>query len=137
MKEIECFGKDGIRRIFKYKFDYDHQEKSWHFRVYTVDDSSVDFFESTVKLIDDNTVQQISIEVNDQQHYGAKGIPESLLPEISNVLDKKLISSPSQHPDTSIRRNESATKMWWRLCKKKIAEYDIERDIFNILRDNL
>lgn len=75
----------------------------------------------------------MSIEKNDRELYGAKGIPDSALPKLKSLSGFDVVSSSKINPhDLSERRTCSATKYWERLVSKGLAEYDFENDRYRL-----
>jgi len=125
MKKIECVGKDGMIRTFKYKVE-EHpfrENREWIFRIYPISGYAADFFEFCVTEIDNNTVKVTMMHHNNQPEYIAKGIPERMIEEAHNVLKRRIISSTNSE-NHKILPNEyitiSAVKVWKRLISNDL-----------------
>lgn len=127
MAIIECTDRNGITRKFSYEYDYYKLEDQWHFRVHTIPPlKSLEFFELVVKPISPDTVQVVVIRHNYIPEYMAKGIPDALLPEVREVLCKRIVSSPGKKQGNRFRTVD-AEKYWKRFYSKGLATYDDER----------
>ncbi|OGI05902.1 MAG: hypothetical protein A2Y40_03165 [Candidatus Margulisbacteria bacterium GWF2_35_9] len=137
---IQCTGKDNQVRDFTiFEQDENHNKNEYHYLLQknVIFDMSVDSFQLTLKEIDKVNLQLISINKNDEELYGAKGIPESVLPFISNLKQKNIKSSRTRIGIKGEFRTEDADKMWKRLFEKKIASYDSDNDYYYVFPINL
>ena len=133
MGRFEAMGNDGVH-TFSYEFDFDEAAKEWHFRVLTVPPpENRDFFEFTLKILDDTSVRQTSIEHHGSAYYAAKGIPAAVLPIAAANIEKTIVSSPTFGESSNVFRTPDATKIWNRLVEKELAIYDDKTGIFKLL----
>jgi hypothetical protein len=132
MQKLECTGRDLITRTFGYKSRKDQFEEIWHFEVHTDPPQvSGEFFELSVTDIGSGKFQITMISHHEIPAYKAMGIPDALLPVVSQQLVKKLCSSPSEVKPGNYR-TDAATKMWERLRLNGMATYDSITDIYTL-----
>lgn len=132
LTSFTCVDRYGVSREFFYRYDNDKVSREWNFFVFVeLTQNSGDFFQLSVKEIDDETVRVIMMNHFGKEVYRAKGIPDALLPIIRDETEKNVVSSPTG-PHSGIYRTPSATKVWKRLCKKGMAIYDNEHDIYRL-----
>ena len=131
MPPLLCTGRDEVERTFDYSVEKDQFEEPWHFRVQTVPPQpDGEAFDLSVTTLDDATVRQGMLAHHDNPAYVAMGIPDALIPVVSAVLAKKVVSSPTTADDTGVYRTEAATKVWDRLVGKGVANYDPDADVY-------
>lgn len=129
---ISCIGKDGLSNQFYYNYSVSRGFPIEHrMTIYASPDySDLEFFELTAKEIDENKLKIITIMKNSEALYGAKGIPDSAIPEMIKLSEKHVVSS-SNNADMGGNefRSDDATKMWKRLvaCEKAKYESSIDR----------
>src|SRR4051812_17394776 len=112
MPTLTCFGADGQSRTFNYTHSFNQLDKKWEFLVHTIPPpASGEFFQLSLTAVDPQTVRITEIDAHDKSLYGAKGIPDALLPAAAAVLKKTIVSSPTTG-GAGVSRNSDATKMW-------------------------
>lgn len=132
MNKINCTGKDGIPRIFNYRYSHNINSQEWNFNVETdPPPESLEFFEIRVKQISPKEVRVIAMYHNDEPAYMAAGIPDTLLPLIRDIVGISVCSSPTDGQG-NVYRTQAATKVWNRLVKRGIAVYKENEDVFCI-----
>ena len=133
--KINCLGRDRVSRRFSCEETQDEKAqdeeyKKWSYRVRTIPEHvNGEFFEMSVEQINDSTVRITMANHFNVPEYVAKGIPDSLIPEIKKRLGKSVESSPKQGVSGTYRTAE-ATTYWERLYKNKVAAYDKDRDVY-------
>lgn len=130
---IKCIGKGGCSSTFYYKYSLNTLKQIEHrLTIFASNDySDRDFFELIAKETDDKKLKIISINKNDDFLYGAKGIPDSAIPELIKLTGFGVISSSNiRTKETNEFRTEDATKFWDRLVKKGNATYDPAKDLY-------
>jgi hypothetical protein len=130
---IICIGKDGASRTFYYNCTVSRLPNlEYHLTIYASSDySDHEFFEIIAKEKDNTHLKITSIFKNDDALYGAKGIPDSAIPELKVLSGLNICSSSQEFPtDPNERRTEYATKYWKRLEKNGQAEYDSKSDVY-------
>lgn len=135
--KLRCLGRDGKSRDFYYRYSVtDHACEEYHLNIFASENcDDGDFFGIVARRIDDSTIKIVSIEKNDDQLYGAKGIPDSALPKLKSLSGLTVVSSSRANAnDLSERRTCSATKYWDRLVSKGLAEYDSENDRYRLIK---
>ena len=134
MKSFICVGRDRKTHRFVYKHESHKAQGEWLYLVFTDPPlKSGEFFELTVKEIDDYSVRVIMMAHHNEEAYKAKGIPDALLPIIRDELGKIVTSSPSMGVEAGVYRTVDATEVWKRLEKKGMAIYDRVQDIYRLL----
>lgn len=132
MPNVDCTGKDTVTRTFRYDSDKDQFADIWHFRVHNIPPlASGEVFDLSVTLIATDTVQITAIANHNDPAYVGMGIPDALLPTVSQQLGKKLCSSPNSGV-AGVFRTPAATKMWARLRSHGSATYDADADIYTL-----
>ena len=133
--DLECTDIDGINRTFLCRIIDELNGNNITVSVHFVPPlPSGDFFQVTIHRLNLDTAITTAIYSHDQEYRG-KGIPEALLPWISNHLNTTVVSSSNRNPRLNgERRSEEATKMWERLCRKRIAKKLEDSDHYEILR---
>jgi len=94
---------------------------------------SGDFFELRLVSYDSKTLM-IDI-IDSHRHYSGVGIPEVLLPFVSEITEMKIVSSSNMHKLYEKEfRSDNATKMWERLISKEMAYKDNECDRYVLVQ---
>lgn len=135
---LTCVGQDKIERTFYYyRFSTFSLKTEYGFRVYASQDASDrEFFEFTVVEEEDDSLKITMMQNNRDPRYTAKGIPDSLIPEIAKVMGRQIRSSSNRagaRTDSNEHRTPAATKVWKRLESKGVARYDLDHDIYYFL----
>lgn len=134
--KLGCVGADGVRREFIWRADKAQLDDKWTFRVESqTSNPPGDCFELVVELLEerDHTARVVMMHHHGRPEYQAKGIPDALLPEIRRYLDKNVESSPRIACMNGVYRTPAATKVWERLKRAGLAEYDSSRDVYFLL----
>lgn len=132
--EIRCTGRDGVERDFSYTQEKVPLSESIIFRIRPAKFPDLeDFFEITVVECNENTYKVVSIANGQCEECHAKGIGDSMLPEISSVLGCVLRSSSNLPKFVGERRVRKACAIWRRLVKRGLAEYVDENDYYRII----
>lgn len=133
MAQIVCTGRDGVQRSFMYWHEYDASLQVWDFYVSTDPlPTSGEVFNLTVQRLNDSTARSVMMRHHGEPAYVEKGIPEALLLEIKTVLGLTIESSPRCEAP-GVYRNDHATKVWDRLLKQNLAQYDQSRTVYTLL----
>lgn len=133
--DIICIGKDGIRTVFRYEIQVSSKDgfAVFLFRIVPENLVFVDWFEFSVTKIDATTGKITSMAHNYVPEYMAKGIPEKMIEEASNILNLEIISSSNKAAHKILGaewRSIDGGKPWKRLVNQGKATYDTECDIF-------
>ncbi|MBN68571.1 MAG: hypothetical protein CME32_04730 [Gimesia sp.] len=138
MNEITCISKTGEENTFYYDVSFDELDKKWLVRV--VDDPDANdgnSFEIHYKPLNNYCWQQTGIYHQGIEKYASKGIPDTMIPEISKVRKVVIISSPkvatAEFGQEAIFRSEDADTMWNRLVDKNIAGYSKEANVYFVM----
>jgi len=118
--DAECIGKDGEIRI--YKFEYLNQDRH---RVYLLNNQKIKqigVLDFQLISLDDDTLK-ISDMYIDDVNYREKGIPEGIIINLSELLNKTIASS-TRFQGGNEHLHEPAKKVWDRLVSKGFAYYD-------------
>jgi hypothetical protein len=130
---INCIGKDEVQRVFIFDDPDDEVTADGNRELFfcvKVNSTSEWFFELQLREKFDGEFQIISIQHHHRPEYGSMGIPDSLLPYLARLLDRRICSSRSLVEGTNEYRTCQATKMWERLVQKGRAEYFPEEDVY-------
>ncbi|MGX0136290.1 hypothetical protein [Cupriavidus metallidurans] len=131
MPIFQCVDKHGNQRGFEYKIVRNGNEVT--FRVTNIPPLPTgDFFDLKVEHIDATHVRIVMLHHYYVPAYAGKGIPDALLPIVSQELGKTVQSSPTSGAG-AVYRTEAATSMWKRLEAKGMATYDQQMDIYTLL----
>lgn len=137
MPSITCTDRYGNAASFTYeeRNDYLSDPERLIYKVWS-DPPPADqaFFELTLESVDDETLIVVMAANHGRPEYVAKGIPDALLPHISNSLRRTVESSPGSSNSGGRRRSDDATKYWIRLLKAGVAIHDSDRDVYRIER---
>jgi hypothetical protein len=125
MKELTCTGVDGISNTFYFdKKDHDC-DGSISITVWVKPQREGNSLELLLVPFDSSSYRIQMITHNRKSEFKAKGIPDTLLPVVSQQLKKRIISSRKRKiTGCDEYRTDEADKMWDRLVEKGIAEYD-------------
>ena len=133
--KISCFGKDGIQR----EFTYNSSVSSWNylekhdFEITIDGDIQQGIFQFEVVFIDDDTIKIVEMHNNGHEDLSARGIPDSMIEEVSRLFEKEVISSTNADSEkiaTNESRSLDADKFWERLVSKGFASYDQNRQVY-------
>lgn len=128
---LTCTDRLGQLGEFSYTVETDASETLWTYRVRPLGaDAHSDFFELKVVQLDLDTVQVVMLANNRHPPVSAKGIPDALIPQIAQTLNRRVQSSPSRGRTGDEYRTEAATKVWKRLVSAKKAQHDSQADIY-------
>ena len=125
---IDRFGKN---RTFKYKRE--STTRKHLFRVYADPPlQSGDFFDFEVEAVDNAETAFKIVMMNHYlvEEYSGAGVPDAMIPEISRVLGKCVVSSSNKSRTPGEYRTAKATKVWDRLVVKGVATYDEATDSY-------
>lgn len=89
------------------------------------------FFELTLSPIDSDTLKVIAICAH-HRRYRRRGIPEALLPRVSELCRARLRSSSNRGENSNEWRTSESTRMWRRLVANGLASYDPVQDEFSL-----
>lgn len=95
------------------------------------------FFTTEVYHVSDTEIKIKHICNNDHPPLIAKGISDTMIPELSNLFFKDIVSSSKNKSFQHFAdegRTEHADKYWQRLCDNGFAIYDKEKDMFQFKR---
>lgn len=132
---LMCIGRDGQeRRFVLYENKENIRTNEFHYLIqqHETFNMETDSFTLIVELMVDGTLKVVSINKNDDDLYGAKGIPEILLPKVSKIQKKNITSSRTRVGNRGEFRSLDADKMWERLEEKGIARYNKENGLYFI-----
>lgn len=118
--DAKCVGKDGEIRI--YKFEYLNQDRH---RVYLLNNQKIkqrEVLDFQLISLDDDTLKVSDMYIDDV-NYREKGIPEGIIINLSELLNKTIASS-TRFKDDGEHLHEPAKKVWDRLVSKGFAFYD-------------
>ena len=130
---ITCVGKDGVQRTFYYNYTEPQLlNKDYRLTIYASSNySDPDFFELVATPKGSKELKIISITRNNDNLYGAKGIPDSAIPELIKLSGLGVCSSSQKYPtDPNEFRTDDATKFWERLRNNSNATYDQTTDVY-------
>lgn len=138
MKEgnIICAGKNGVSRVFYYKYTVTRLPRVEHrLTIYASSDySELEFFEIIAKEKGNTYLKITSIFKHNDVLYGAKGIPDSAIPELKFLSGLKICSSSQKFPvDPNEHRTGDATKFWERFKNNDFAVYDFNSDVYTFI----
>jgi hypothetical protein len=134
MHTLDCIDAHGNPCVFVYDFSFDRLEQQWRFKVQTDPPlPSQEFFNMTLKVLEDGRLRVIMMNSNEEVRYRRKGIPEALLLAAKDHLKEAIESSPRHGTSLDIRRNEQASKYWKRLEARGLAVHDTEHDVYRLL----
>lgn len=122
--------RSGTPRSFQVSVEYDGSSSGTvYFKVLEdgADPWKIEGFDVTLIEGEDGALR-IDAVWGHQTHRAA-GIPDSLLPELSRQLGKRILSSSNR--DSAESRNDEAEKMWKRLVEKGLARYDEQADRYS------
>ena len=131
--EIICIDKDGNENKYLYNLEIDGGQEEWLFMIKPLNIEVDDFFEFTVRKINENNGKVIQMTNHLKMIYSAKGIPEKMIEESSKVLNLEITSSTNIESKKSFAnecRSGQATKVWERLSDKGKAKYNLEIDTY-------
>ncbi len=130
---ITCVGKDEVQRTFYYNYTEPQLvDNDYRLTIYASSDySDTDFFELVATPKGSNELKIISITKNNDSLYGAKGIPDSAIPELMVLSGMGVCSSSQKYPtDSNEYRTDDATNFWERLKNNNNATYDKATDVY-------
>ena len=136
MYSINCVGKDGVERTFVFEAPKKEQTYEGHWEFFVVVKTCIDaiyFFELRLRQTPEDEFQIIAISHDNYADYVSKGIPDALLPRLSEILGGPIRSSRSDIEGTNEFRTPAASKMWDRLVNKELARYYAEEDVYRTL----
>jgi hypothetical protein len=84
------------------------------------------WYEVSVNEQTDGKLQTVNMNNNNQPHLSRKGIGVALLPAISRLVKRDIVSSPT-FQDLSQRRSADATRVWNALVELKLATPEGDR----------
>lgn len=89
-----------------------------------------DFFDIEVEPVDKSEAAFKIVMMNHYcfAEYAGAGIPDVMIPEISRVIGKSIVSSSNRSAAPGEYRTAHATKVWDRLVAKELATYDAATD---------
>ena len=88
-------------------------------------------FEMGLEDLEENNTRIAMAKHHDEEVYASKGIPEALIPIISQVFQRNVQSSPGTPDETDVYRLKRATDYWKRT---KGAVYDEVADIYTFAK---
>ncbi|GHB54648.1 hypothetical protein [Persicitalea jodogahamensis] len=136
--EIACIGRGEEINYFKYARETSKENGNikWIFKIKPSDLDETDWFEFSITKINETMGKVTTMLHNYLEVYVAKGIPEKMIEEASQVLNLRIISS-SNNPKFKSFGNESrssgADKVWKRLVEQGKATYDSTTDTYEFL----
>ena len=130
--ELTCIGRDGHARIFYLESPRDLTHGPLRFRVHINNppEPGDDWFSITLVPFRDGLK---IVEINHFGHewYRAKGIGDTLLPEIHRLTQARIYSSSNEQREAADEfRSMPAGKLWLRLLLEDLASYDPDDDRF-------
>jgi hypothetical protein len=84
------------------------------------------WYEVSLKEQIDGELQTVNMDNNRHPHLSRKGIGVALLPTISRLVKRDIVSSPT-FKDLSQRRSSDATRVWNALVELKLATPEGDR----------
>ena len=127
---LQCTGRDGETRQFKYKCIPEQFSQSYSYHVYAIPPlDSGEFFELTVEDMENDALKITMMENHKIPEYSATGIPDALIPHIAKTFQKAVVSS-SNGVRAGEFRTPDATKVWDRLVTNGMATKDEETDSY-------
>lgn len=138
MHEIECEGRDEVRRTFVYADPYKQQllggyhELSFTVKAHENDSDSLDL---DLRERGNGELWLRSITHYGNPKFSAKGIPDALLPCLSKRYGVRICSGKTWGAGEITQEflSVDATKMWKRLVEKGLAEYSEREDVYRII----
>ncbi len=133
---ITCVDRHGAYNTFYYRYSVSGIQTEQEEHRLTIFASSnysdSEFFELTAKP-KDGQLKIITIVKNNDALYGAKGIPDSAIPELAMLSGKIVRSSSHKYPsEQNEYRTNDATKVWQRLENNQKATYDQATDVYTL-----
>lgn len=135
MKTLTTIGIDGREHLFEYSF---HEigsdgDVKIEFRVnFAIETDKSKWFDFKLALINDQTLKVTDMFKGKNEHLRT-GLPEALILLSKKTFQKKIISSSNKIKTQKCEwRSEPGTKVWQRLVKKNLAEYNSELDTFEL-----
>lgn len=137
-RKITTIGKDLKKHECEYEIHtrYDRHNKfhKVELRLFMKGDENSKWFDFKLAPIGDDTLKVTDMFVGKESHR-KKGIPEALIMESKKLFGNKIISSSDKHPILiSEWRREVASKVWDRLVKKGLAEYNSKFDFYFLIQ---
>jgi hypothetical protein len=88
-------------------------------------------FQLTTRELDEETLRARTITHSKHPDFSATGVTDASIIKLAELSKRKVRSSHEQTTDNpGDGRNNDATKVWKRLVKNKMAEYNAEEDYY-------
>ena len=122
MKEFETIDIENNVCLFQYTIEYGDELNSEEitFRIYSIPANPTRWFSYKFRIIDNYTVKSEMMSNNGFKEFSKKGIPEKIIEIASQLLKKKIVSSPII-PQAGNYLVETSFKVWNRLVEKNTA----------------
>lgn len=88
-----------------------------------------EFFELILRPLAQDLLQVIGVDAH-KDRYRRRGIPDTLLPRMCELLRCRVRSSPTAGESQDQWRTPAATAMWNRLVRSGLASYNKDDDIY-------
>jgi hypothetical protein len=97
MEEFITNDIDGNECRFQFEVEYGDElnEDEVTFKVFSIPPNLMRWFSYRLKLIDSNTAKGEMMTINSCVEFSKKGIPEKIIEKAAEVLERNIISSPT------------------------------------------
>jgi hypothetical protein len=127
---IQAVGRDAVSRSYTGELERDGAR--WRYLIPC--SKKLDFFEATFLVVGGGWIQSIGLWNHCGEEFSAKGIPEALFALVFKDSGLRLRSSRRDDGELGFRTVD-ADRVWCRLMRAGLAEYDEAQDRFVYLSD--
>jgi hypothetical protein len=135
---ISCTAQNGSTVNFDYYFTFDRFEGRviWDFSVFPAGIDSITPFSFALTIINESIAKVTVMDRNNMEVYRAKGIPEAMIILCKKLTTRNILSSSNHQPSKLLPeefRTPPATKVWERLKKNNLANYNEHSDTYHLV----
>jgi hypothetical protein len=134
MNLVKCTGKNNDETLFQYTFRVEpiDEPKEVFFTVVPVNQDFDDVFKLSLTFDKAKCLKVSMMNVNNQQIYREKGLPEAMIHKAATIFNMTIVSS-SNGKRVGEYRTEPATKVWKRLESRGQAVYSSNEDQYTYI----